>query len=159
MPEPTPSKQAGSPVGQFGDPLLQVSFDDPQKKKDKEYGRKLLARIFKEQNVTSSTFYFGGRNIRWHENWQWAMGRQNMNEFTDYVSMEGNKAYAPVDMTQNRVGPQFLGVLIDSMSQNDEYPCVTAIDSGSLNEKDQAKYEALFRMHEIQTIQQQQQQT
>ncbi len=87
------------------------------------------------------------------------MGRQSMNEFTDYVSMEGNKAYAPVDMTQNRVGPQFLGVLIDSMSQNDEYPCVTAIDSGSLSQKDDAKYEALFRMHEIQTIQQQQQQT
>lgn len=158
MPEQTPSKQAGSPVGEFGDPLLQVNFDDPQKKKDKEYGRKLLARIYKEQNITSSTFYFGGRNIRWMENWEWAAGRQNMASFTDYVSMEGNKAYAPVDMTQNGLGPQFLGVLIDSMSQNDEYPCVTAIDDGSVQEKDKQKYEALFRMHEVETINELQQQ-
>lgn len=158
MPEPTPNKQAGSPVGAFGDALLQVNFDDPQKKKDKEYGRVLIARIFQMQNNTSSNFYFGGRNIQWMENDAWAMGVQNMNEFTDYVSMQGNKAYAPVDMTPNRIGPQFLGVLIDSMSQTDEYPCVTATDSGSLSDKDQMKYEALFRMHEVQTINDLQQQ-
>lgn len=158
MADQSPNKTAGEPVGSFGDPLLQINFDDPAKKQDKEYGRTLLSRIYKEQNVTSSTFYFGGRNIKWLENTQWAMGRQNMNEFTDYVSMEGNKAYAPVDMTQNRVGPQFLGVLIDSMSQNDEYPSVTAIDSGSLSEKDKTKYEALFRMHQVEMINDVQQQ-
>lgn len=149
MAEPTPNKQAGSPVGQFSDALLQVNFTDPNKKKDKEFGRTLLQRIFKEQNNQSSSFYFGGRNIRWMENWQWAMGRQNMNEFTDYISTEGNKAYSPVDMTQNRIGPQFLGVLIDSMSQNEEYPIVTAIDSGSMSEKEQRKLDALFRMREL----------
>jgi hypothetical protein len=154
----TPNKQAGEPVGQFGDPLLQANFDSPDKKKNPEYGRTLLSRIFKEQNNQASTFYFGGRNIRWMENWGWAMGRQSMNEFTDYVSMEGNKAYAPVDMTQNRIGPQFLGVLIDSMSQNDEYPCVTAIDPGSLGKKDDAKWQALFRMHEVETMNDVQQQ-
>lgn len=152
MAEQSPNKQAGVPEQQFGDPLLQANFDSPEKKKDKEYGRQLLARIFKEQNNQSSSFYFGGRNIRWMENWQWAMGRQNMSEFVDYVSTEGNKAYAPVDMTQNRIGPQFLGVLVDSMSQNEEYPCVTAVDDGSLSEKEQRKLDALFRMREVETI-------
>ncbi len=155
----TPNKSSGTPVGQFGDPLLNLSFTDPKKKKDKEFGRLLLQRIFKEQNNQSSSFYFGGRNIRWMENWQWAMGRQNMNEFTDYVSTEGNKAYSPVDMTQNRIGPQFMGVLIDSMSQNDEYPCVTAVDSGSLSEKEQRKLDALHRMKEVDTISDIQEQT
>ena len=159
MADQTPNKEAGNPVGQFGDPLLQINFDDPKKKQDKEYGRVLLQRIFKEQNNQSSSFYFGGRNIRWMENWQWSMGRQNMNEFTDYVSTEGNKAYAPVDMTQNRIGPQFLGVLIDSMSQNDEYACVSAVDGGSLSEKEQRKMDALFRMREVETINDVQQQT
>lgn len=158
MADQSPNKSAGIPVGNFQDPLLQINFDDPQKKKDKEYGRTLLARIFKEQNNQSSSFYFGGRNIRWMENWQWAMGRQNMNEFTDYVSTEGNKAYAPVDMTQNRIGPQFLGVLVDSMSQNEEYPCVSAVDDGSRGEKLQRKLDALFRMREIETISDLQQQ-
>lgn len=152
MADLTPNKEAGTPVGTFGDILLQINFDDPKKKADKEYGRQVLERIFKEQNNQSSSFYFGGRNIRWMENWQWAMGRQNMNEFTDYVSTEGNKAYAPVDMTQNRLGPQFMGVLVDSMSQTDHYPCVKAIDDGSLSKKDKAKADALFRMQEIGTI-------
>lgn len=158
MAEQTPNKTAGTPIGTFGDALLQVNFDDPKKKQDKEYGRQLLERIFREQNNQSSSFYFGGRNIRWMENWQWSMGRQNMNEFTDYVSTQGNKAYAPVDMTQNRLGPQFMGVLIDSMSQVDEYPCVKAIDDGSMSKKDQAKADALFRMNEIETISDLQQQ-
>lgn len=152
MAEPSPNKQAGLPVGDFGNPLLQISFDDPQKKQDKNYGKALLSQIFKEQSVTSSTYFFGGRNINWEENERWATGNQDMNAFTDYVSMEGNKAYSPVDMTRNAIGPQFMGVLIDSMSQNDEYPCVTAVDDGSLNRKDQQKYEALFRMHEVETI-------
>lgn len=157
MAEQSPNKQAGVPVGQFQDPLLQVNFDTPDKKKDKEYGRTLLARIFKEQNNESSSFFFGGRNIRWMENDSWAMGYQNMQEFTDYVSIEGNKAVSPVDMTQNRIGPQFLGVLVDSMSQNDEYPCVTAVDDGSMSEKDREKYEALFRMSETEFIDETQQ--
>lgn len=152
-------KQSGTPVGSFGDPLLQANFDTPDKKKNPEYGRTLLQRIYKEQNNQTSTFYFGGRNVRWMENWQWAMGRQNMNEFTDYVSTEGNKAYSPVDMTQNRIGPQFMGVLIDSMSQHDEYPCVQAIDDGSVNEKIKRKVEALFRMREVEDIAEMQKQS
>lgn len=158
MPEQTPNKQAGTPVGQFGDPLLSISFDDPKKKADSEYGRTLLARIYKEQNNQSSTFYFGGRNIRWAENWRWSRGTQPMSEFTDYVSTEGNKAYAPVDMTPNGIGPQFVGVLVDSMSQNDEYPCVSAVDDGSVSEKMQRKLDALFRMKHVEDINNMQQQ-
>lgn len=152
MADQIPNKQAGNPVGQFGDPLLQITFTDPEKKKDKEFGRQILQRIFKEQNNQSTSFYFGGRNIRWKENWDWAMGRQNMNEFVDYVSTQGNKAYSPVDMTQNRIGPQFLGVLINSMSQNEEYISVRAIDDGSVSEKEQVRMDALFRMREVETI-------
>lgn len=153
MADNSPNKQAGKPmVGDFRDPLLQINFDDPQKKKDKEYGKTILSRIYREQNNTSSVMFFGGRNIRWMENWQWAMGRQNMKEFQDFVSTDGNKAYTNVDMTQNMTGPQFVGTLVNSMSQNEEYPCVTAIDDGSVSEKLQRKLDALFRMREAATI-------
>lgn len=159
MAESSHNKKSSIQIGEFQDALLQVNFADPAQKQDKEFGRKLVARIYKEQNTQSSTFYFGGRNIRWQENWEWFMGRQNMNEFTDYVSTEGNKAYSPVDMTPNRIAPQFMGVLIDSMSQNEEYPCVTAIDDGSITEKNKRKIDALFRMREIETIRELQQQS
>ncbi len=157
MADPTPSKTAGESIGTFGDVLLQINFDDPKKKLDKNYGKKVLSEIFKQQSSTATEF-FRGRNIQWNENDSWAMGRQNMNEFIDYVSTEGNKAYSPVDMTPNRIGPQFLNVLIDSMSQNDEYPSVTAIDDGSMTEKMQRKLDALHRMREVETINDVQQQ-
>jgi hypothetical protein len=146
------NKTAGSPIGEFGDILLQNQYNSPEKKKDKAYGRELLTRIFKEQNNQSSSFYFAGRNRRWVELWSWAYGRQNMNEFADYVSTEGNKAWTPVDMTPNRVGVQMVETLINSMSQNEEYPCVTAIDKASQEERERMKYEALFRMSQIEKI-------
>ncbi len=152
------NKQSGSPAQQFGDILLQMQFDSTEQKNTKSFGLKLLTRIFKEQNNQSSSFYFAGRNQRWVELWSWAFGRQNMNEFTDYVSTEGNKAWTPVDMTQNRVGPQMVETLINSMSSNEEYPCVTAIDDGSVSAKMQMRLDALFRMHEVQTINDVQQQ-
>lgn len=159
MPNNTNNSQPSESVPEFGDILLQANFDDPQKKQDKEYGRKLMERIFKEQNNQTSTFYFGGRNIRFLENWSWAMGRQNMKEFTDYVTIDGTNAYANVDITQNRTGPQFVETLVNSMSQNEEYPCVTAIDDGSIDEKRKRKEDALYRMHNVQTISQIQQAT
>lgn len=147
----TPNKSAGTPQSEFGDVLLQINFDDPAKKQDKNYGKRILSEIYRQQNNTSTQF-FRGRNIQWGENDLWATGMQNMNEFSDYISTEGNKAYTPVDMTPNRTGAQFVGVLIDSMSQNDEYPCVKAVDDGSIKEKEQRKIDALFRMREIETI-------
>lgn len=151
MAEATPNKSAGMPKDNFGDTLLSINFIDPEKKKDKNYGKQVLSEIYKQQNNTSTQF-FRGRNIQWGENDLWASGIQNMAEFADYVSTEGNKAYSPVDMTPNRIGPQFLGVLIDSMSQNEEYACVTAIDDGSLSEKEERKLDALFRMREVAKI-------
>jgi hypothetical protein len=152
--EQTPTKSAGTPVDGFRDPLLQASFDRPEQRKDKEYGRTLLARIYREQNNNSSTMFYGARNIRWMEVWDWLMGRQNMKEFLDYVGVEGNLAYSNVDYTQNRIGPQFVETLVNSMAADEEYARVTAIDESSQKEKDQEKKDALFRMHNADVINQ-----
>lgn len=144
-------------VQSFGDILLSRSFDDPQQKSDYKYGQKLLTRIFREQSNDMVGFYFGQRNILWLENYRWATGIQSMKEFIDYVSTDGNKAYTNVDLTPNRVGVKLVDVLINSMSQNEEYPCVTAIDDGSISEKQTRKNEALFRMRHVQQINQMQQ--
>lgn len=140
----------------FGDALLQINFIDPEKKKDKDYGRKVISEIYRQQNGAGPEF-FRGRNIQWGENDSWASGRVNMNEFVDFVSTEGNKAYTPVDLTPPGLGPQFVGTLVDSMSMNEEYPCVNAIDDGSISEKLNRKLEALFRMKEVDFINEAQQ--
>src|SRR6185295_14230116 len=44
-----------------------------------------------------------------------------------------------------------------SMAKNRLYPCVNAIDDGSLNEKEQRLFDALYRMHDVENIDQMQQ--
>lgn len=152
MADQTPNQKSGDSYPLFGDALLSINFTDPEKKKDKDYGRKVISEIYRQQNGAGPEF-FRGRNIQWGENDSWASGRVNMNEFTDFVSTEGNKAYTPVDLTPPGLGPQFMGTLVDSMSNTEEYPCVTAVDDGSISDKEQRKLEALFRMQHVQDIQ------
>jgi len=150
MANSNPGKSSEAPKQPiFDDPLLNFSFQDPKEKQDKEVGRKLASRIYKEQNNNqSSTIFWAGRNVRWKEVWEWAMGRQNMTEFLDLMKIDGNNAYTGIDTTPNRQGPQFVETLVNSMAQNDIYPRVTAIDDGSTSEKEKRKMDALFRMHE-----------
>ena len=101
----TPSKQAGTPVGGFRDPLLQAQFDSAEIKKDKAWGLTVGKRIFKEQNNQSSVFFYGGRNIKWLEISKWAMGRQEMREFQDFTNINGDKAYVNIDWEPNRTAP------------------------------------------------------
>jgi hypothetical protein len=72
---------------------------------------------------------------------------------------DGNKAYLKIDMSPVMVGPQFVGTLVDSMCKTEEYPCVKAVDEDSLAEKQKRKHDALFRMHEVETIDAVQQQS
>lgn len=159
MPTNAGDASASTPIPEFRDILLQVNFDDPKKKQDKEYGKKLISRIYGEQNNQSTIFYYGARAIRWREVWSWAMGRQDMREFTDYLGVDGTKAYVNIDFTPPRVGPQFVETLVNAMAVNEEYPCVTAVDGDSIEEKEARKNAAIYRMHHVQDIDEMQQQT
>lgn len=141
----------------FGDPLLQIQFDSPEKKKDKNYGKRIITAIYRQQNNNTSSAFYGGRVVRWREVWDWVMGRQSTKEFLDYTGIDGNQSYVNVDTTPERIGPQFVETLVNSMAVNDEYPCVTAVDDGSMNEKEQERQDALYRMREVGNIDQMQQ--
>lgn len=159
MVEQNPSQSATSSSNpSFGDPLLAAQFDTPEKKKDKNYGKKLITAIYRQQNNNTSSAFYGGRVVRWREVWDWLMGRQSTKEFLDYTGIDGNQSYVNVDTTPNRMGPQFAETLVNAMAVNEEYPCVTAVDDGSLNEKEDERQNALYRMHEVETINQVQQQ-
>lgn len=158
MVDQNPSKsvtESSNPV--FGDALLQIQFDTPEKKKDKNYGKRVISAVYRQQNNNTSSAFYGGRVIRWREVWDWLMGRQSTKEFLDYTGIDGNQSYVNVDTTPNRIGPQFAETLVNAMAVNEEYPCVTAVDDGSMNEKKTEREDALFRMHEVETIDQTQQ--
>lgn len=144
-----------------GDELLNRFFLSPQEKASKERGKKIVKEFYSKQtNSDSSLNFFKLRNLRWQELLLWAKGSQKMVEFLDYINVsDANKAYVNIDMTQSRVAAQFMGTLIESMSKNKTYPCVTAIDDGSVTEKEQRAQDALYRMHDVENIDKAQQAT
>jgi len=62
-----------------------------------------------------------------------------------------------MDTTPQRLAAQFVGTLVESMAKNKTYPCVEAIDDGSMSEKEDRLFEALYRMKAVETIDQFQQ--
>lgn len=143
------------------DPLLNRFFLSPAEKQNKERGKKIVKEFYNKQtNNDTSLNYFRLRNARWWELLLWAKGSQKMAEFLDFLNVsDANKSYVNIDMTQVRIAAQFMGTLIESMSKNKNYACVTAIDDGSVREKEERLFDALYRMHNVKEIDQLQQGT
>jgi hypothetical protein len=160
MPETVgPKSSATNPP--FTDILLSVNFYDPKEVAKKETGLKIAQRIYTEQTQGADSLnFFTARAAKWIQLLKWATGTQDMTEFLDFFNVsDGNKAYVKIDMTPIMVGPQFVLTLVDSMSKNQEYPCVTAIDQASTKEKETRKQDALYRMQEVDRIAQVQEAT
>lgn len=135
-------------------PMLQRFFLSPEEKADKERGKQIIKSIYTTQTSSDTSLnYFKARNARWIMLMLWAQGSQNIQEFLDYMNVvDGNKAWVNIDLTQSRIAPQFVGTLVESMAKNRVYPSVNAIDNGSTSEKEDRLLDALFRMQEVQTI-------
>lgn len=135
-------------------PLLSRFFLTPEEKASKERGKAILKAIYAQQTSNDASLnFFKGRNARWIMLLLWAKGSQPINEFLDYMNVsDANKAWVNIDTTPTRIAAQFLGTLVESMAKNRIYPCVNAIDDGSVSEKEERMLEALFRMKEAETI-------
>lgn len=135
-------------------PLLQRFFLTPEEKRDKERGKAIVKAIYTQQvsNQTDLNFWFA-RNARWINLLLWGKGMQPMQQFLDYMQVsDGNKAWTNMDLTQTRIAAQFVSTLVESMAKNRMYPSVNAIDDGSVSEKEQRQMDAIFRMKEVETI-------
>lgn len=135
-------------------PLIERFFLSPAEKSSLEKGKAIVKEFYRLQTSNSdNNNYFNLRNKRQVELLLWAKGSQKMTEFLDYMNVsDANKAWNNIDLTQSRIGAQFVGTLVESMAKNRVYPCVKAIDSGSLGEKEQRLFDALFRMHEAEMV-------
>lgn len=147
------------PASDLTNPLLGRFFLSPEEKKQKEKGKAIVKAFYSQQttNGTNLNFY-QARKIRQEMLLLWAKGSQPMQEFLDYMNVsDGNKAWVNMDTTPQRLAVQFVGTLVESMAKNKTYPCVNAIDDGSVSEKEGRMLEAIFRMQEVETIAQAQQ--
>lgn len=138
----------------FTDILKQVLFSSPNEIEKKETGKKIAQKIYSDQTSSETNLnYFRARSVKWINILKWATGIQDMQEFVSFFNVsDGNKAYVKIDMTPVMIGPQFVGTLVESMAQNEEYPQVSAIDDDSVQEKEERKQDALYRMYEAEKI-------
>lgn len=143
------------------DALINRFFLSPQEKLKKDNGKKIMQQFYRQQTSSNDSLnYFRGRNARWISLLMWAKGSQNQQEFLDYTNVvDGNKAWVNIDMTQQRIAPKFIGTLVESMAKTKTYSAVDAIDDYSMTEKQERMFEAIFRMNEIETIAQLQQES
>lgn len=143
------------------DALINRFFLSPQEKLKKDNGKKIMQQFYRQQTSSNDSLnYFRGRNARWISLLMWAKGSQNQQEFLDYTNVvDGNKAWVNIDMTQQRIAPKFIGTLVESMAKTKTYSSVDAIDDYSMTEKQERMFEAIFRMNEIETIAQLQQES
>lgn len=141
-------------------PLLSRFFLTPEQKASKEKGKSIVKTFYSQSTSDATNLnFFKARNARQIQLLLWAKGSQNTTEFLDYMSIsDGNKAWINLDLTPTRIAPQFVGTLVESMAKNKTYPCVKAIDDGSISEKEQRMMDALYRMKEVATINDMQQQ-
>lgn len=135
-------------------PLLQRFFLSSEEKKSKDKGKIIMKAFYAQQTSNATNYnYYLGRKSRQEELLLWAKGSQNQKEFLDYLGVsDANKSWVNMDLTPQRIAAWFVGVLVESMSKNKGYPAVDAIDDGSLSEKENRLFEALFRMKEVETI-------
>ncbi len=146
--------EAASSMPPFSDVLKQLAFESPDEISKKETGKKISEKIYSDQTgQTNNLNFFAARAVLWAEVEKWALGKQDMTQFLPYMNViDGNKAYIQMDMTPIMVGPQFVGTLVESMAKNEEYPCVKAVDADSIDQKADRELEAIFRMRELETI-------
>ncbi|PWT75776.1 MAG: hypothetical protein C5B59_07950 [Bacteroidetes bacterium] len=143
-----------SVTAQYADPLLSRFFMSDEEVSQLNVGLQIVKAFYDRQTTNDDSLnYFRRRNARWIEMLLWFKGQQRMAEFLDFLNVaDANKSFINVDTEQTRVAPQLVGTLIESMAKSTTYACVEATDVESEDAKKKMLQDALFRMHEIETI-------
>lgn len=136
--------------------LLQLHIDAPNKKLDKSYGV-TIAKALQSNVLSARDSFFQKRFDLWRICRQFAKGEQNMQEYKDYLRIQGNQAYVNLDWKAPKIAPKFIEVMLGGFMSLRERPTVTAIDDISLDRKEIEKLDAKYRMENRETIAQMEQ--
>jgi len=131
--------------------LLQLHVDAPNKKLEKTYGV-TISKALQANVLASRDSYFQKRFESWKSSRAIAKGEQDMNEFKDYMRIQGNQAFINLDWTSPKIAPKFIEVMLGGFMSLRERPTVTAIDDISLDRKEREKLDAKYRMKEKDAI-------
>ena len=125
----------------FPSPLL-----PDQTKNSPEYGLKLLKSAYGQWINGYGGFSQKQRQTRFDYNKAYAQGMQPMQEFLDYLDINGQQPYSNIDFTPLPIAIPLLQRIKDRFNQRIEKIRCNSIDPVSISKKNKAKMDAKFRM-------------
>ena len=125
----------------FPSPLLNDSS-----KNSPEYGLKVLKTAYGQWINGYGGFSQKQRQTRFDYNKAYAQGMQPMQEFLDYLDINGQQPYSNIDFTPLPIAIPLLQRIKDRFNQRIEKIKCNSIDPVSVSKKNKAKMDAKFRM-------------
>ena len=125
----------------FPSPLL-----PDQTKNSPEYGLKLMRTAYGQWINGYGGFSQKQRQTRFDYNKAYAQGMQPMQEFLDYLDINGQQPYSNIDFTPLPIAIPLLQRIKDRFNQRMEKIRCNSIDPVSISKKNKAKMDAKFRM-------------
>ena len=125
----------------FPSPLL-----PDQTKNSPEYGLKLMKSAYGQWINGYGGFSQKQRQTRFDYNKAYAQGMQPMQEFLDYLDINGQQPYSNIDFTPLPIAIPLLQRIKDRFNQRIEKIRCNSIDPVSISKKNKAKMDAKFRM-------------
>lgn len=125
----------------FPNPLL-----PDQTKNSPEFGLKVLKTAYGQWINGYGGFSQKQRQTRFDYNKAYATGMQPMQEFLDYLDINGQQPYSNIDFTPLPIAISLLQRIKDRFNQRIEKIKCNSIDPVSVSKKNKAKMDAKFRM-------------
>jgi len=125
----------------FPSPLLNDSS-----KNSSEYGLKVMKTAYGQWINGYGGFSQKQRQTRFDYNKAYATGMQPMQEFLDYLDINGQQPYSNIDFTPLPIAISLLQRIKDRFNQRIEKIKCNSIDPVSVSKKNKAKMDAKFRM-------------
>jgi hypothetical protein len=125
----------------FPSPLL-----PDQTKNSPEYGLKLMKSAYGQWINGYGGFSQKQRQTRFDYNKAYAQGMQPMQEFLDYLDINGQQPYSNIDFTPLPIAIPLLQRIKDRFNQRIEKIRCNSIDPVSISKKNKEKMDAKFRM-------------
>jgi hypothetical protein len=125
----------------FPSPLL-----NDASKNSPEYGLKVMRTAYGQWINGYGGFSQKQRQTRFDYNKAYAQGMQPMQEFLDYLDINGQQPYSNIDFTPLPIAIPLLQRIKDRFNQRIEKIKCNSIDPVSVSKKNKAKMDAKFRM-------------
>ena len=132
---------------------------DDKSKDSPEYGLNILKTAYSQWLSGIGGFSQKQRQVRFDYNRAYATGMQPMQEFLDYLDINGQQPYSNLDFTPLPVAMPIIQRIKDRFNQRVEKIKCNAVDPISVSKKNKEKLDSKFRMEFKDDIQQLQQES